>query len=54
MGQNVTWLGWPKMPWMECSPVTFPPKKGFKTKSLWVDEKFIYLENKCHTGRSEP
>jgi hypothetical protein len=30
------------------------PQKVLKTKSLWVEEQFIHLENKCHTGRSEP
>ncbi len=32
MGKNVTQLGWPKRQWMDCSPVTFGPKKCSKQK----------------------
>jgi hypothetical protein len=42
------------MQWTECSPVTFCPKKVFKTESSGVDEQSVHLEIKCHNVRSKP
>jgi hypothetical protein len=37
-----------ELQWMECSPVTFPPKTVSTTKNSGVDEQSVHLEIKCH------
>jgi hypothetical protein len=46
-------VGLAKNVWMECSAMTFRPKKMFKTKCSGVDQLSVHLEIKCHSGRSE-
>jgi hypothetical protein len=46
-------IGLAKNVWMECSAMTFRPKKMFKRKCSGVDKQSVHLEIKCHSGCSE-